>query len=110
MAGIGSLLGFADGGEIPTNGPVLVGERGPELIANAKGMSVTPNNQLGSVAPGSNQSGGGGTTIINNHISAIDAKGVAQLFYENRQVLFGTVQQAQKELPLRNITPYMGTY
>ena len=110
LSGIGSLLGFADGGEIPTNGPVLVGERGPEIIANAKGMSVTPNNQLGSVAPGSNQSGGGGTTIINNHISAIDAKGVAQLFYENRQVLFGTVQQAQKELPLRNTTPYMGTY
>ncbi len=44
---IGKLLGFANGGIIPTNNPVIVGERGPELLTNAAGNRVIPNDQLG---------------------------------------------------------------
>lgn len=88
--GIGSLLGFAAGGIIPTNNPVMVGENGPEILVGAAGKRVIPNNQIG----------GGSTTIINN-ISAIDAKSVAQLFAENRMTLFGNVEQARRELPMR---------
>lgn len=87
--GLGSLLGFAAGGVIPTDSPVLVGESGPELLVGASGKRVIPNNQLG-----------GSTTIINN-ISAVDAKSVAQLFAENRMTLFGNVEQARRELPMR---------
>jgi hypothetical protein len=47
FGGIGKLLGFANGGIIPTNAPVIVGERGPELLANAAGNRVIPNDQLG---------------------------------------------------------------
>lgn len=57
---IGSLLGFANGGIIPTNAPVVVGERGPELLVGAAGNRVIPNNQLG------------GTSITYN-IQAVDA-------------------------------------
>jgi len=46
--------------------------------------------------------GGGGDT--HNHfynIQAVDAKSVAQLFAENRQTMFGLVEQARRELPMR---------
>ena len=90
---LSSLLGFAEGGVIQTNKPVLVGENGPELISGAAGMTVTPNGRLG----------GGQQNITNNYytVNAVDAKSVAQLFAENRKTLLGTVRQAEKELPIR---------
>jgi len=42
-----------------------------------------------------------GNTYITNNISAIDSKSVAQLFAENRRTLFGNVEQARRELPMR---------
>ena len=48
--------GFAIGGSVPRNKPVIVGERGPELfMANSSG-SIVPNNKMG----------GGGTTVVQN--------------------------------------------
>ena len=94
LSGIASIFGFAEGGVIQTNAPVLVGEQGPELIAGAAGMTVTPNNRLMS-------GGGGGNTYVTNNISAVDAKSVAQLFADNRRTLLGNVRQAEKELPFR---------
>jgi phage-related minor tail protein len=95
LSGIAGLFGFAEGGMIPTEGPVLVGEEGPELIRGAAGRQVIPNNQLGT--------GSAGGSVTNNYysISAIDAKSVAQLFAENRMTLLGNVRQAEKELPIR---------
>ena len=61
ISSLGKLLGFANGGVIPTNGPVIVGERGPELLTGAAGRQVIPNNQLG-----------GGSVTYN--ISAVDAQ------------------------------------
>lgn len=93
LSGLGSLLGFADGGTIPTNAPVLVGENGPEIISGASGKTVTPNDAIG---------GGGQTNHTYNYtIQALDSRSVAQLFSENRQLLFGTVEQARKEMPFR---------
>jgi len=90
LGDIFSLPGRAAGGPVSSNTPYMVGEQGPELfIPNASG-SIVPNSRLG----------GGSTTIINN-ISAVDAKSVAQLFAENRMTLFGNVEQARRELPMR---------
>ena len=61
LGSVGKLLGFANGGIIPTNAPVVVGERGPELLMGAKGNRVIPNNQLG-----------GSTQVVYN-INAVDA-------------------------------------
>jgi len=95
LSGIAGLFGFARGGMIPTEGPVLVGEEGPELIMGAAGRQVIPNNQLGTAPSGGN--------VTNNYysINAVDAKSVAQLFAENRMTLLGNVRQAEKELPIR---------
>jgi hypothetical protein len=54
--------GFAGGGDFLANHPMLVGERGPELMTPGFSGHVTPNNQLGG--------GGGGDTHIH-----VDARG-----------------------------------
>jgi hypothetical protein len=94
-ASIGKFFGFADGGMVTTNSPVLVGERGPELISGAAGRTVTNSSDTSAML-------GGGTT--HNHyynINAVDAKSVATLFAENRMTMFGLVEQARRELPMR---------
>jgi lambda family phage tail tape measure protein len=74
--------GFANGGYIPAGKFGVVGERGPEFVSGP--AQITPMN--------------GGGTVINNYISAMDAKSVAQLFAENRKTLLGVTEQAKKEL------------
>lgn len=94
FSAIGSLFGFAEGGNPPINKPSIVGEKGPELFIPRSAGTIIPNG-----------GGGGGVvnkTYITNNISAIDSKSVAQMFAENRKALLGTVQLAQKELPYGN--------
>jgi phage-related minor tail protein len=94
--GLGSLFGppgKAAGGPVEGGSPYLVGENGPELFMPKGAGTIVPNNQISGM--------GGGQTIINNNVSAIDAKSVAQLFAENRMMLFGNVEQARRELPMR---------
>ena len=83
---IGRLLGFANGGIIPTNSPVLVGERGPEIISGAAGRVVTPNNQIG------------GTTVVYN-INAVDALSFKQLVARDPAFLYAVTQQGAKSIP-----------
>jgi len=90
----GGLFGGANGGPLDTS-PLIVGERGPELFIPRSAGQLIANNKLGRASETAQ------VTYITNNISAIDAKSVAQLFYENRQTLFGTVEQAKKELPFR---------
>ncbi len=58
---LGALAGFAEGGMISSNMPVLVGERGPEILAGAAGRHVIPNHELGGVT--------------HHHNTYIDARG-----------------------------------
>jgi hypothetical protein len=88
---LGSVFGFAEGGQPPIGKPSIVGENGPELFVPKTAGTIVPNS---SGSSGAVQ----GNTYITNNISAIDAKSVAQLFAENRRTLFGSVQLAQKEL------------
>ena len=90
-----TLPGKAIGGPVTAGNPYMVGERGPEMFIPAQAGTIVPNNKL------SNGSGNSGNTYITNNISAIDSKSVAQLFAENRQTLFGNVEQARRELPMR---------
>jgi lambda family phage tail tape measure protein len=94
---IGSIFGFANGGNPPINKPSIVGEKGPELFIPKTAGTIVPNGGFG---------GGGGSSapatnnVTNNYnISAIDSKSVAQFFAENRKTMLGTMQLAQKELP-----------
>lgn len=77
-------------------------------MANGMNKMMTTMASNSVMANGSNMSGGvrgGGSspTIINNYnISAIDSRSVAQFFAENRKTVYGTVMQAQKEMPTRS--------
>lgn len=86
LGGIGSLLGFANGGVIPTNGPVIVGERGPEILSGAAGRTVTPNNQLG------------GTNVTYN-INAVDAMSFKTMLSQDPTFLFAVSEQGRRRLP-----------
>jgi lambda family phage tail tape measure protein len=87
LGAIGGLLGFANGGIIPTNGPVLVGERGPELLMGAAGRNVIPNNQLG-----------GQTTVVYN-INAVDAMSFKQMVARDPSFIYAVSQQGAKSIP-----------
>jgi len=98
LGSIGSLFGFAEGGQPPVNKPSIVGEKGPELFIPKTAGTIVPN--------GGSMGGGAGAVnapitnnYITNNISAIDSKSVAQMFAENRKTLLGTVEMARKELP-----------
>jgi len=83
----GLLNGFANGGIIPTNGPVIVGERGPELLVGASGNRVIPNNAL---------SGGGSVTY---NISAVDARSFKELVASDPSFIYAVTEQGRKTVP-----------
>lgn len=85
---LGNLLGFANGGIIPTNNPVLVGERGPELISGAAGRVVTPNEQLGG-------------NVVNYNISAVDAASFKALVASDPGFIHAVVMQGASSIPSR---------
>ena len=90
-----SLLGFAAGGSPPLNQASIVGEQGPELFVPRQKGTIIPN---GTGLQSQQQNQPITNTYITNNIQAVDAKSVAQLFAENRKVLFGTVEMARKEM------------
>jgi len=85
----GSLLGFANGGIIPTNAPVLVGERGPELLMNASGMNVIPNQSIGS------------STNVTYNISAVDAMSFKAMIARDPSFIHAVASQGAKGTPAR---------
>ena len=87
FSGFKSMLGFANGGMIPTNQPVLVGERGPEILAGAGGRSVIPNDALG------------GSTNITYNINAVDASSFRSLVASDPEFIFAVTEQGRRRLP-----------
>ncbi len=57
FGGIGSMLGFADGGSPPVGRPSIVGERGPEIFVP---------NTAGTIIPNGKGVGSSSVTVINN--------------------------------------------
>jgi len=89
LSTIGSFFGFADGGMIPNNKPVIVGERGPEILAGASGMRVM-----------SNQDAFGSGSVTYN-ISAVDAPSFQALIARDPSFIHAVAMQGAKGLPRR---------
>lgn len=88
FSAIGKMLGFANGTtSIPTNGPVLVGERGPEILTGAAGRGVIPNHQLG------------GTTQVTYNINAVDARSFQQLVASDPEFIYAVTLKGQRSMP-----------
>ena len=88
FSGLGKLLGFAGGGIIPTNGPVLVGERGPEILSGASGRVVTPNSGLGG-------------QYVTYNISAVDAMSFKQMIARDPSFIHAVASQGARTVPGR---------
>ena len=96
----GVLKGFASGGSVSSNVPIIVGENGPEVFNPGSNGSIIPNNQLG----------GSSGDVHHHHNYNIDAKGAneatvrAQVMKGIRDaapsIMAGTIS-AQKEHNLR---------
>lgn len=94
------IPGFAAGGPVKADRPILVGENGPELFVPGSNGSIMTNaalnknaGQQGQAQPVINN------TYITNNINALDSRSVAQVFMENRKSLLGATSVARKELP-----------
>jgi hypothetical protein len=88
ISAVAGFFGFANGGVVPNNGPVLVGEKGPEIIFGSQGAAVVPMN-------------GGGSTNITYNISAVDARSFKQLVAQDPTFLYAVTQQGAKQMPMR---------
>lgn len=84
---IGSLFGFAKGGMIPTNDPVLVGENGPEILTGAAGQNVIP--------LGNNQ------TYVTYNINAVDAPSFKAMIAADPSFIYAVSMQGAKGIPSR---------
>jgi hypothetical protein len=90
---VAKLFGFADGGYVPTNGPILVGERGPEIISGMGGRTVTPNDELGGL-----MGGGGGT--VNYYITAVDSQSFKQMVARDPEFLYAVTEKGRQRSPM----------
>ena len=94
------IPGFAEGGNVKAGGPIMVGEKGPELFVPPSSGKIIPNNQLGKGGSGATvQSAPVTNNYITNNIQAMDSRSVAEVFAENRKTLLGTVRMAENEMP-----------
>ena len=104
-AGTGSgLLGFfsglfrADGGDVSSNQPYIVGERGAELFVPKTAGTIIPNNSLASTMGSQPQVVYNGTVIQN--MNAIDTQSGVQFLAKNKSAIWAANQSAQRSLPM----------
>jgi lambda family phage tail tape measure protein len=87
FSGVKKLFGFASGGVVAGNAPIIVGERGPEIFTPAGGGTITPNNQLGV-----------GTNVTYN-INAVDAASFKSMLARDPSFLYALTLQGRKSIP-----------
>jgi len=83
---------FADGGYVATNGPVLVGERGPEIVSGIGGRTVIPNDQIGSAM--------GGSGTVNYYITAVDSASFKQMVARDPEFLYAVTEKGRQRSPM----------
>jgi lambda family phage tail tape measure protein len=88
LSGIKSLFGFAAGGVVGANQPVIVGERGPEVFMPAGGGNIIPNGAM---------SGGAGAVTLN--INAVDAPSFQALVARNPQFIHAVAEMGRRSIP-----------
>jgi tape measure domain-containing protein len=86
--GGGGLFGFAQGGAVSKDKPILVGENGPEIFRP---------NSTGQIEQNARGFGMGGASTVNINVSATDVKGVKELLIDNRSTIVNAVNIALNE-------------
>lgn len=78
-----SFFGFAEGGAVRGGMPVTVGERGRELFIPNTSGTIVSNHDMAKTG-----------SVVNINISAVDVRGVEELFLNNRATITNIVNQA----------------
>lgn len=86
--GFFSFLGFAKGGAVSKDNPVVVGENGPELFVP---------NQTGQITQSARGTGGGSGATVNFNINTLDASGFEDLLFRSRGTISALINQAVNE-------------
>jgi phage-related minor tail protein len=94
-----SLFGFANGGDVMGKTPIVVGERGPELFIPQSAGKIVANNVLNGSAGGSSQ--GGGQTVVNYNIQAVDASSFRSLVAKDPSFIYAVTEQGRRSQPTR---------
>lgn len=92
-----SLLGFANGGGVMSNNPIIVGERGPELFVPKSAGYIVPNNQLG----GSREKPQ--PVTVNYNINAVDAASFRSLVARDPGFIYAVTEQGRRSQPTRRV-------
>jgi lambda family phage tail tape measure protein len=90
FSGIGSIFGFANGGNPGMGKPILVGERGPELMIPRNASTIIPNESLG---------GGSQQVSVVYNIQAVDASSFRSLVARDPEFIYNVTEQGRKGLP-----------
>jgi len=81
----GAIPARASGGPVSAGRSYLVGENGPEIITARSSGTVIPNDQIG-----------GGATIINFNVTAIDSASFSTHLAKHKNEITGIVEGAYK--------------
>jgi lambda family phage tail tape measure protein len=98
IVGMASLFGFAAGGQVMADTPIIVGERGPEMFVPRTAGTIVPNNALSTA--GSNVNGGAATNVTYN-IQAVDAQSFRSLVARDPSFIYAVTEQGRRSQPTR---------
>ena len=98
---LGSLFGMANGGSAMAGTPYMVGERGPELFVPSSAGKIVPNNVLSGSAAGQGAVNGGGQTVVNYNIQAVDASSFRSLVAKDPSFIYAVTEQGRRSQPTR---------
>lgn len=99
IVGLASIFGFAAGGQVMADTPIIVGERGPEMFVPRSAGTIVPNNALGGMASSSNE--GVGQTMVTYNIQAVDAQSFRSLVARDPSFIYAVTEQGRRSQPTR---------
>lgn len=94
-----SLFGFANGGDVMSKTPIIVGERGPELFIPQSAGSIVSNATL--KGSGGSSDYAGGQTVVNYNIQAVDASSFRSLVARDPSFIYAVTEQGRRSQPTR---------
>jgi hypothetical protein len=100
VIGMASLFGFAAGGQVMADTPIIVGERGPELFVPRSAGAIVPNNALGGMA--GNAGDYSQPVTVNYNIQAVDAASFRSLVARDPSFIYAVTEQGRRSQPTRS--------
>ena len=96
FAWLSSLFGFASGGDVQGNAPIIVGEQGPEIFMPKSAGSIVPNGALSAMSKTGQQTA---ITQVTYNITATDAISFKNMLAADPTYLYALTQKGAASIP-----------